>query len=199
MRPCGFGIAAGDASLSKAEKGQAAVVKRDRGAKALAVAETTKSCPFCDVSVEKGFDILLEDHIFVVFRDHNPSSAHHIQVITKEHIPSIKSLRKPEAQLVKMMRDIGHKSLDKLSVPRSSEHRKLGFHIPPYISVPHLHMHAQGLPYISLLRQVKYPVVPGGRWWFGGAGKHKGFSWFCDVEQAIAILESGGRVRVGPC
>lgn len=70
---------------------------------------------------------------------------------------------------------------------------RLGFHIPPYNSVDHLHLHAHGLPYKSPWRRAKYPFAPGQK------GKEKGFSWFVEVEQAIRILESGRSVGVMPC
>jgi hypothetical protein len=63
MWSCGFGAAAAgrgdDSALSKVEKGQATVVKKVSET-TLVMAETAKCCPFCDVSVEKGFDILWE-------------------------------------------------------------------------------------------------------------------------------------------
>lgn len=70
---------------------------------------------------------------------------------------------------------------------------RMGFHIPPYNSVNHLHLHVQGLPYKSLAKKAKYPVASGYGYY------HKGFSWFVDVSQAIQILENGGRVGVFPC
>lgn len=70
---------------------------------------------------------------------------------------------------------------------------RLGFHIPPYISVPHLHMHVQALPYRSFLRRLKYPVAAGGK------GHEKGFSWFAEAEQTVRLLEKGIQVRILPC
>ena len=69
----------------------------------------------------------------------------------------------------------------------------LGFHIPPYISVHHLHMHVQALPYRSWLRRMKYPIVS------GPSGREKGFSWFVEAEQAVRLLEKGVQVRILPC
>lgn len=70
----------------------------------------------------------------------------------------------------------------------------MGFHIPPYISVGHLHLHAHALPFKNRLRAAKYPVRA-----TAALGKHKGFSWFVDVDQAIGILESGRTVKILPC
>ncbi|KAF4597220.1 hypothetical protein EYR40_007672 [Pleurotus pulmonarius] len=150
-----------------------------------------ESCKFCDVSTGPGFDIVHEDDIFVTFRDRNPSSVHHIQLITKKHIDSVQSLSKDDIDLLKSMERIGHDILSGLGVP--PHQRKLGFHIPPFNSVQHLHLHLQGLPYKSLVRRMKYPVVQGGK------GYVKGFSWFVDVSQLIELLEQRRCVRVMPC
>ncbi|KAI0649198.1 HIT-like protein [Trametes meyenii] len=117
------------------------------------------NCIFCGASKETGFNIVWENEYYTVFTDINPSSEHHLQLVPKKHIGSIKSLGAKDVNMVREMIEIGHEVLDSLNVPPRL--RRLGFHIPPYISVPHLHMHLQGLPYRSLLRRLKYPTVGG--------------------------------------
>ncbi|KAI0833398.1 HIT-like protein [Trametes gibbosa] len=150
-----------------------------------------RACIFCDVSKENGFNIVWENENYTVFTDINPSSQHHLQIIPKTHIESVKSLDVSNVCMVREMLEIGHNILDSLDVPPHLQ--RLGFHIPPYISVTHLHMHAQALPYRSLMRRLKYPVV------YGRNDQDKGFSWFIEAEQAIRVLEKGSQIRLLPC
>ncbi|QRV74763.1 scavenger mRNA-decapping enzyme DcpS [Ceratobasidium sp. AG-Ba] len=151
-----------------------------------------KSCAFCDVTRERGFNIVFENDELVVFRDRNPAAQHHLLVITRQHIRSIKSLTNSDIPLLNRMHDAGSQVLDDLGV--SKDHQRFGFHIPPFNSVNHIHLHAQGLPYLNVYREKKYRSA-NSRW----LGKTKGFSWFVEYNQCVQILESGGRVGVFPC
>lgn len=66
---------------------------------------------------------------------------------------------------------------------------KLGFHIPPFSSVHHLHLHVL-VPPFTRMGKLQYPVRTGRD---GG----KTWSWFVTPEQAISILESGGTIGLG--
>lgn len=69
------------------------------------------------------------------------------------------------------------------------EATKLGFHIPPFSSVHHLHLHVL-VPPFTAFGKVQYPVregVSGGKRW----------TWFVTPDQVISILENGGRVELG--
>ncbi|KAJ6615866.1 HIT-like protein [Mycena sp. CBHHK59/15] len=155
-----------------------------------------KPCKFCDVSAEAGFDIIWEagsltaDDRFAAFSDHKPASEHHIQVIPKRHIKSVRMLGKQDVELVRTMKSIGDKLLNDRDVSPSM--RVMGFHIPPFNSVNHLHLHVQGLPYKGG-RQVKYRISPGCN------SYQKGFGWFIEADQAARVLEEGRRIGLFPC
>ncbi|KAF9223269.1 HIT-like protein [Gyrodon lividus] len=145
----------------------------------------TEQCVFCRAYSDNrdAFSIIWEDADFMAFRDRSPASLHHFQLIPKIHIDSVQKLTKRDADMVRRMEKIGNDILDQYQVPPT--HRRMGFHIPPFNSVHHLHLHVQALPHISLVRRLKYPVV-------GGFGTFdKGFSWFADVGQTIRILQRG--------
>ncbi|KAJ7315353.1 HIT-like protein [Mycena albidolilacea] len=148
-----------------------------------------KPCPFCDVSANNGFNIIYEDELFVAFLDRKPAAEHHIQLVPKQHIASVKSLRRQDVELVRSMKTIGDKILDGLGVLPSL--RIMGFHISPFNSVNHLHLHLHGLPY-KPLRQTKYRISSG----FGPF--QKGFGWFIEAEQAVRSLENGRHISVFP-
>lgn len=66
---------------------------------------------------------------------------------------------------------------------------KTGFHIPPFSSIHHLHMHVLVPPWRPL-GKVQYPVRPGED---GG----KKWTWFVTPQQVVSILENGGQVGLG--
>ncbi|PPQ63239.1 hypothetical protein CVT24_005699 [Panaeolus cyanescens] len=149
------------------------------------------TCKFCFVSKEKGFNVIYEDEDFVAFVDRKPASTHHFLVVPKAHIVSVRSLKQADAELVKSMEVIGNELLESKGIP--PEMRRMGFHIPPFNSVYHLHLHVQGLPYLSSGRAAKYPYC------VGQGDNSKGLTWFAEVRQVIRILEQGKRVGVLPC
>ncbi|KAI0784537.1 HIT-like protein [Abortiporus biennis] len=149
------------------------------------------NCIFCNISVDNGFDVEWENDEFIVFADYRPAAQYHFLVVPKTHIANVKTLQKEDASRVMRMVGIGHSILDKYDVPSTS--RRLGFHIPPFYSVDHLHLHVQGLPYKSKLYQAKYHIATGSQ------SSNKGFSWFVEASQAIRILEQGRQIGILPC
>ena len=66
---------------------------------------------------------------------------------------------------------------------------KMGYHIPPFSSVHHLHLHIITPPF-TLLGRLQYPV----RYNKDGG---KGRTWFVTPDQVERILERGGKIGLG--
>lgn len=91
------------------------------------------------------------------------------------------------------MKALGNKALD-LVAHDTKEERRFGFHIPPFRSVDHLHLHCLQLPFKSSLKAMKYRVAePPSREYY------KGWSWFAEWKQTCALLEAGRKVKVKSC
>ncbi|RCH92592.1 hypothetical protein CU097_008187 [Rhizopus azygosporus] len=59
--------------------------------------------------------------------------------------------------------------------PEDETQIRLGFHVPPFNSVNHLHMHVIGLPFKNKFRYLKYKV---------------GLPWFMDINALFMSLKS---------
>ena len=105
------------------------------------ISGAVKSCIFCRIaSKEEPATIVFEDSRFVVFKTIAPASRLHLLVTPKAHIKNIDSLSGPSgAALVREMITIG-----KLALAEDSEGAHFSFHVPPWNSIDHLHLHAIG-------------------------------------------------------
>ncbi|ORY28590.1 hypothetical protein BCR39DRAFT_198067 [Naematelia encephala] len=97
------------------------------------------------------------------------------------------------------------------STLQSPSRLNTGFHIPPFSSVHHLHLHVlSGKP--TLLGRIIHPFFSSGTTsakdtqlqtgtGFGSEEKEKerlGWGWYISGNQVVRILERGGRVGLGP-
>ncbi|KAL1668188.1 HIT-like domain-containing protein [Schizophyllum commune] len=146
-------------------------------------------CIFCDVTPEKGFNVVAQNDKFIAFHDRNPASKVHVLVIPKDHHRK----RALESCLNRRSGHCSPKGLVRIAANLPTRSWNLGFHIPPFNSINHLHLHVQVLPYRSTIRKLKYRIAE------GHGSRSKGFSWFATLRQATSILEKGGRVGVLPC
>lgn len=118
--------------------------------------EYDETCIFCMIANGNcpHTDILYNDEDIVCFHDIYPGAAHHYLVVPRKHIHSCKSLEADDISLVKKMADIARTVLKSKNVT-DFEDISLGFHVPPYISVPHLHLHVLA-PYSQLYIETEY-------------------------------------------
>ena len=110
-------------------------------------------CIFCDIVSKSNKEILLyEDEHIVIFNDKNPRSKLHIQIIPKKHIRNINHLEKVDYELLIHMKA---KAFEFMRIHYNIEDNiLLGFHIPPFYSINHLHMHCIVTPYKCYLEGI---------------------------------------------
>ncbi|XP_027139958.1 histidine triad nucleotide-binding protein 3 [Larimichthys crocea] len=138
-------------------------------------------CPFCQIANNQtDTEILLSDDELVCFRDIKPGSTHHYLVITRTHIDSCKHLQADDIPLVERMVEMGKSVLEKKKVSDLDDVR-LGFHLPPLLSVPHLHLHALApASTMKLKSQLRY-----------GPQSY----WFITVDKVLSQLKTRGKVK----
>ncbi|XP_030385975.1 histidine triad nucleotide-binding protein 3-like [Scaptodrosophila lebanonensis] len=100
------------------------------------------SCIFCDISSGKVPQTKLEVETdeYVIFKDIKPASTYHYLAVPKQHYESLEVLNKSHDGLITRMEDGLKKFLVSKNINTSDA--LFGFHLPPFITVKHLHMHA---------------------------------------------------------
>jgi len=102
-------------------------------------------CVFCKLAAAaaSGHDreVVYCDELVYVVADIAPAAQTHLLVIPRNHVRDCDSEELSEAML-RHMRDVGVKMLQRAGHPL--EQSRLGFHVPPCISQPHLHLHVLG-------------------------------------------------------
>ncbi|XP_053675774.1 adenosine 5'-monophosphoramidase HINT3 [Anopheles nili] len=104
---------------------------------------STPNCVFCKIATgnDAGTEILFQNERICIFKDIRPASDFHFLAVPNHHIDGVNSLSaadKPllqelKQELVNILQSTGQ--LD----PSAA---LFGFHIPPFTSVKHLHLHA---------------------------------------------------------
>ncbi|KAM8831734.1 adenosine 5'-monophosphoramidase HINT3-like [Spinachia spinachia] len=140
-----------------------------------------EDCPFCRLADNQtDTEVLLSDDELLCFRDIKPGATHHFLVVPRTHIDNCKRLQGDDVPLVERMVEMGWQILKKDKVS-DLEDVRMGFHVPPFSSVPHLHLHvlapASEMSFVSLLRY--------------GPQTH----WFITVDKVLSQLKTRGKVK----
>ncbi|KAJ3210106.1 hypothetical protein HDU67_005647 [Dinochytrium kinnereticum] len=126
-------------------------------------------CVFCEIADGSSTSarVVYRDEEVVAFKDINPSARVHLLVVPVKHVDNVLNLTHHDIPLLNRMREIGVQLLSqdpRFQPPAASQDveslhpmMRVGFHVPPFTSVPHLHLHAIGLPFHNWVRAVKYP------------------------------------------
>ena len=93
------------------------------------------------IAGKRSADIVYQDDELIVIRDKEPAAPLHLQVIPKlPPVPrDVSSLTPDHAPLVRRMQAVAVDQLQAAGYEKGDSY--VGFHVPLFISVPHLHMH----------------------------------------------------------
>ncbi|XP_050526765.1 adenosine 5'-monophosphoramidase HINT3-like [Daktulosphaira vitifoliae] len=104
-----------------------------------------KKCVFCEIIAKNDPTKILEPrgNKFVIVKDIHPVANHHFLVISREHIPTVKSLKPiPEHRELLNSMFTAAKQVLVNNGETSLSNSRFGFHWPPFYTVGHLHLHA---------------------------------------------------------
>ena len=131
------------------------------------------------------------DDELVVFEDWKPAARRHYLVCPRAHVLSARSLGAADAAMARRMLEAGRAALEAdFPDERDRPAFRFGFHLPPFNSVDHLHMHAFALPFEPEWKERKYSVESWARFAFEPAEEN-----VARVEKLAA--EEGGAAAPG--
>lgn len=114
--------------------------------------------------------IFYRDELVVAFYPRGADARQHVLVIPRAHRGTVRTLAGPhDAALLAHMRGVGERLLEEGRADGAEPGAyEFNFHLPPFNSIEHLHLHCIELPHGSTWRRIAYgaavPVWPVPQW-----------------------------------
>lgn len=132
-----------------------------------AMSAKSANCIFCKI-VEKTSpsEIKFENDEILIFKDIKPAAKYHFLSIPKEHIVNVNSLTTSDhKRLLDTLMSEGKRILQEQGGDVND--CLLGFHLPPFNTVGHLHLHV--IAPVSNLSFLQRWILKPNTWWFATA------------------------------
>eukprot|EP00904_Undaria_pinnatifida_P009938 jgi/Undpi1/6074/HiC_scaffold_20.g08559.m1 len=139
---------------------------------------TMRSCIFCEYAAQtKEKELVFQDDLIVAFRPPKKAAKQHLLILPRRHISTIGDLISGDTVMMDRMKAV---ALELLKCEDASN-VQLSFHVPPWNSIDHLHLHAIEKPFVSRWQSLRFSE--GKPWcaafekvreWAAGAGIEEG-------------------------
>lgn len=141
-------------------------------------------CIFCKIvtGADPSASILFQNERICIFKDIRPASEHHLLAVPKHHVDDVRALTAADKPLLEEMRtELENVLRDQGRVDPTTA--LFGFHMPPFNSVKHLHMHG---------------IAPAGNMGFISRMIFKPNSMWFNTDKSVIDKLSVGSVEGGP-
>ncbi|XP_055528735.1 adenosine 5'-monophosphoramidase HINT3-like [Wyeomyia smithii] len=122
-------------------------------------------CIFCQIATGKDptTKILFQNERVCIFKDIRPAAEVHLLAIPGHHLDDVRSLSSSDRPLLEELKaELSNVLRDQFQTDPATA--LFGFHIPPFTTVKHLHMHA--IAPTSSMGFISRMIFKPGSWWF---------------------------------
>ncbi|KAJ9470805.1 Bifunctional adenosine 5prime-phosphosulfate phosphorylase/adenylylsulfatase HINT4 [Diplonema papillatum] len=121
---------------------------------------SVQKCVFCDIIAgENDTRLVFRQADVAVFCPRTKSAAVHYLSVPTAHVKNIRNLGEDKQQARELLQKLDVR--DKLLTAEQRARSVAVFHVPPYNSIDHLHLHMIVGPYVSVFDSIKHQPA----WW----------------------------------